>query len=384
MKKHTFFLCAAAGLLALVSCSKNPVEEPTKHAPTVPLTVTIGPEGLTKSAFAERKDYQISSVQIFVFDAQNKMETDFFTEVAPVDNTVSVDIATFTGLKTVYAVINAPRITLRKDLPLASFEGRVSDLTDNSPTNLVMVGKNQVTVLEYDKNKNSNATHQTLNMYVKRLAAMIVLDKVTVDFTGTSLEGASITVKEIYLKNVVGKCHLGLSGNTEAAKSAVVPLPLNETEQNSVTNWYNVITKQATGAPAVTVDTQELALTTVNGGDGNDVYRCLFAYPNQTVTDSHAAYNSSNPDTWTVRKTRLVIKAFVSKPSIIPEPGTYTDYVFDLPVLEANRVYHVSKIKITMLGKDNDNYDDNLQDGKLYPAITVDDWTDTAPLDFEF
>lgn len=384
MKKNTFFLCAAAGLLALVSCSKNPVEEPARLTPTVPLTVTIGPESLTKSAYSERKDYQISSVQIFVFDDQDKMENDFFTDVTPVDNTVSVDIATFTGPKTVYAVINAPRITLRKDQLLSTFEGRVSDLKDNSPTKLVMVGKNQITVQEYDKNKNPNATHQTLGIYVKRLAAMVVLDKVTVDFTGTSLEGGSITIKEVYLKNVVGICHLGLNGITENAKSAVVPISLNETEQKTVTNWYNVITKQATGAPDVTVDTQEIALTNVAGGDGNAVYRCLFAYPNQTVTDSHVAYNTSNPDTWVARKTRLVIKAFVSKTSVIPGPGTYTYYVFDLPVLESNRVYHVGNIKITMLGKDNDDADDDLQAGKLNPAITVDDWTETTALDYEF
>lgn len=384
MKKHISFLCAATGLLALVSCSRTPVEEPAGLAPTVPLTVTIGPEGLTKSAFSERKDYQISSVQVFVFDGQDKMETDYFTEVTPVNNTVSVDIATFTGPKTVYALVNAPRITLRKDQPRSTFEGRLSDLKDNSPTKLVMLGKNQITVQEYDKNKNPSAEHQTLTMYVKRLAAMIVLDKVMVDFTGTSLEDASISIKEIYLKNVVGICHLGLSGNTVDLKSTVAPLPLTEAEMKTVTNWYNPITKQATGAPAVTVDGQEIPLTIVNGGAGNNVYRCFFAYPNNTVTDSHDAYNPSTPASWVPRNTRLVIKAFVSKTSVLSDPGVYTYYVFDLPKLEANHVYHVSKIKITMLGKDNDEADDDLQAGKLNPVITVDDWTDGDPLDFEF
>ena len=104
MKKHISFLCAAAGLLALVSCSRTPVDEPAGLAPTVPLTVTIGPEAATKSAFSERKDFQISSVQVIVFDGQNKMETDYFTEVTPVNNTVSVDITTFTGPKNVYAL----------------------------------------------------------------------------------------------------------------------------------------------------------------------------------------------------------------------------------------------------------------------------------------
>lgn len=384
MKKHTFFLCAAAGLLALVSCSKKSVEVPAGPTPTIPLTVTIGPEGVTKSAFADRKDYQISSVQIIVFDGQNRMETDYFTQVTPVDNTVSVDIATFTGPKTVYALVNHDRLTLRKDLLMAAFEMTMSDLNENSPTKLVMVGKNQVIVQEYDKNKNPSAEHQSMNIYLKRLAAMVVLDKVKVDFTGTSLEGATFTIKEMYLKNVVGKCYLGLDGFTNNLKTGVAPEALDSDDYADVSNWYNVITKQASGAPAVTVDTQEMALTKVAGEDDNDIYRCFFAYPNLTATDSHNSYSPSSPSGWVARKTRLVIKAFVSKASVINDPGTDTYYVFDLPVLEANHVYHVSKIKITMLGKDNDNYDDNLQAGKLNPVITVDDWTDTAPLDFEF
>lgn len=384
MKKQTVFLCAAAGLLALVSCSKNTSEEPAGLVPNCPITVTIGPEAATKSAFSERKDFQISSVQVIVFDGQNKMETDYFTEVTPVNNTVSVDIATFTGPKNVYALINHERLTLRKDMLMAAFENTLSDLNENSPTKLVMVGRNQIVVEEYDKNKNSSAAPQQLNIYVKRLAAMVVLDKVKVDFTGTSLEGATFTIKEMYLKNVVGKCYLGLDGYTKDSKSTVAPYPLEEDENSDVSNWYNVITKQATGAPAVTVDSQEIALPNVSGGDGNNVYRCFFAYPNLTDTDSHAAYDPSSPDSFVARNTRLVIKAFVSKSSVIEGTGTYTYYVFDLPMLKANHVYHVSKIQITMLGKDNDNSDDNLQAGKLHPVITVDDWTDTTALEFEF
>ena len=384
MKKHPIFLWAAAGLLALVSCSKNTAEEPAGLVPTCHLTVNVGPEATTKSAYSERKDYQISSVQLIVFDAQNKMETDYYTDVTPVNNTVTVDIATFTGPKTVYALVNHERLILQKDMLMDDFEYSMSDLNENSPTKLVMVGKNQTVVLEYDKNKNPSAGPQTLNVYVKRLAAMIVLDKVKVDFTGTSLEGATFTIKEMYLKNVVGKCYMGLDGLTKENKTTVAPFPLGSAANNNVENWYNVITKQATGAPAVTVDSQEISLPVVNGSEDNDVFRCFFAYPNLTATDSHVPYYPSTPSGFVPRNTRLVIKAFVSKTSVITDPGTDTYYVFDLPLLKANHVYHVSKIQITMLGKDNDNNDDNLQAGKLHPVITVDDWTETAPLEFEF
>ena len=385
MKKNVLFFLAISGLLAMVSCRRSTAEEPSAGlVPTCPLTVTIATDPSTKSAYADRKDYQISSVQIIVFDGQNRMETDYFTTVTPTDDPVSVEISTFTGPKNVYALINHERITLGKDRLMAAFENTLSDLNENSPTNLVMVGRNQVVVNEYDKNKDPDAEPQEVNIYLKRLAAMVVLDKVTVDFTGTALEGATFTIQEMYLKNVVGKCYLGLDGYTNSHNKNVAPYPLEEEDTDDVDNWYNVITKQATGAPAVTVDTQEMSLSNVSGGDGNTVSRCLFAYPNPITTDSHKAYNPSASLEWEARKTRLVIKAFVSKSPVITNPGTNTYYVFDMPVLEANHIYRISNIKITALGKDSDNTDDNLQAGKVNPNMITDDWTPTTTMSFEF
>ena len=385
MKKNVFIFLAVTGLLAMVSCRKSIAEEPAAGlVPTCPITVTIATDPATKSAYADRKDYQISSVQIIVFDGQDRLETDYFTTVTPTDDPVSVEIGTFTGPKIVYALVNHERLTLEKDMLLDDFEYSMSDLNENSPTKLVMMGRNQLVVQEYDKNKNPSVAPQTLNIYLKRLAAMIVLDKVTVDFTGTTLEGASFTIQEMYLKNVVGKCYMGLDGLTKEADTSVKPYPLEEEVNGDVTNWYNVITKQATGAPAVTVDSQEIAISNVSGGDGIAVSRCLFAYPNLTSTDSHVPYNPSNPSSFVARKTRLVIKAFVSKSSVITNPGTNTYYVFDMPVLEANHIYRISNIKITALGKDNDVNDDNLQAGKVNSNLTTDDWTPTTTMSFEF
>lgn len=377
MIKHILSFTASVALLGLLSCSQEPAPEHLQATVGGRLTIEIGPEPSTKSAYSERQDNQISCYQVLVFDAQGRLETDYYSEITPTSNSVSVNIATFTGTKTVYAVVNYKRLTLAKDYSLSTFEALTSDLKDNSPTKLVMVGKNEVTVTEYDKNKNPSAAPQSMSIYVKRLAAMVVLDKITVDFSKTSLAGASFSIQEIYLKNVVGKCHLGLSGLTGSENADVLPNALDNDEHTNYDNWYNKGTKQATGAPEVTVDSWSHNCPEVAGGAGNALGRCLFAYPNKTTTDSHDSVFSQ-------RMTRLVIKALVTKADVTPAGGVSTYYVFDLPVLLSNRVYRVSKVDITMLGKDNDDSDEDLQAGKVSPMITVDNWVDAAPLNFEF
>lgn len=378
MKTLIPLLSAAAVTLCLLSCGKSAAPEYSgSPLPGGMLTINLTQDEATKANYANRQDSQINSYQIFVFDSAGKMETDYFTEVSHSNLPISVKIATFTGAKTVYALINHARMTLAQDFTLSAYEELLSDLSENTLTNLVMSGKNQITVTEYDKNKNSTASPQNLTIYVKRLSAMIVLEKMTVDFTGTSLEGATFTIQELYLKNVVGKAHMGLNGLTSTKNSEVAFKPLTDAEHTNYAYWYNKKTKQA-GAPAVTVDVWNGSCPNVSGGSGNALNRCLFAYPNRTAGDSHN-------DTFDQRKTRLVVKAKVQKADVTTGTnGVDTFYVFDLPALEANRVYRISNVLITMLGKDDDNNDDDLQAGKITPFVSVDDWTETTTLTYEF
>ena len=127
----------------------------------------------------------------------------------------------------------------------------------------------------------------------------------------------------------------------------------------------------------MTRDACDIGCGNVSGGDGNVLNRCLFAYPNRTGGDSHSG-------SFDQRKTRLGIKAHVQKDGVTPAGGIDTYYIFDLPVLQSNRVYRVSNVHITMLGKDDDDSDADLQAGKLSPVITVDGWTNTDPLTYAF
>lgn len=375
MKNTLFFLTGAALIAAAISCNKpaDAVFHDGAASGAININIGIPDDQFTKSAASEMKDYQINKIQVFVFDAAGKLETDYFESLSPVATTnYNVTLATFTGAKTVYAILNHNRIALRPKVgTLSNLETMLSDLSDNSATNLVMSGKNEITVTEYDKNKNAAAVPQTLNIYVKRLASQILVDKVTVDFTGTELEGGTFSISQIYLKNVVGKAPLGVQGLIATSNSGILPIVLGDGDHNTTANWYNKNTYE-TGCPAVIYDNTSIAATSV-AGTSTALGRVLFAYPNKTNADSHA--ESFGP-----RHTRLVIKAHVKKDPV--DDDTY--YVLDLPVLVANNIYKITDFKITMLGKSDDNKDDNLQAGRITPTITVDPWTGTTNLSYEF
>ena len=383
MKKNTILIMAFAATLAAMSCNKNaPVAESTPEAvPDATLSVNIAMDNqATKAPTSEVKDYQINKVQVFVFDADNKLETSYYEGGLSKNTTHSVKIATFTGAKTVYVLVNHNRITKFKPhtTTVTNFEAELTDLSMNTPSSLVMSGKNTVTVGKYGINGAVGTDTQinSVSVYVKRLASMIILEKLIVDFTGTDLEGGTFTVKQLYLKNVVGKARIGVDGDTGTAESAALPLAIDNATHAAAENWYNKGTLQATGAPAVTFENDLSISCDVSGGE-TTLGRHLFAYPNRTDADSHA-------ETFSQRHTRLVIRANVKAASGYSDFNSDTFYVFDLPQLVANNIYRITSVKLTMLGKDDDNKDDDIQAGKIQPVITVDPWIDTTNLTYDF
>ena len=366
----------------MTACQKSApgVEPLSEPQPDAALTVNIGMENEdVKATTAQVKDFQINKVQVFVFDASSKLETSFYEQDLDKNITHSVKIATFTGVKTVYVLVNHDRITKFKPhtTTITNLEAELVDLSMNTPSSLVMSGKNTVTVGKYGSNGTAgiDAEIQAVNVYVKRLAAMVQLDNITVDFRGTDLEGATFTVEQMYLKNVVGKARLGVAGLTGTAASAVLPLAIEDATHTDYDNWYNKGTLQASGAPEVTFENMSVGCNVA--GSATAMGRHLFAYPNRTTGDSHA-------DTFNQRHTRLVVKAHVKAAAGYSDFDGDTFYVFDLPVLVANNIYRITSIKLTMLGKDNDDKDDDLQAGKIQPTITVDPWNGTTNLTYEF
>lgn len=381
MKKISFFFLTAAALIGAFSCNKNvtaPEQPVLADLPNGSLTVNIGAADETKAALTAMKDMRINSVQVFVFDANNRLETDVYKDGLSDDNSTQVTINTKTGAKTVYALINHSRLNYTVGSAgklLSEYEATLTDLSQNtSETDLVMTGKNTVNVTDYN-NMGQGGTPQAVNIFVKRLVSRVQLDGVTVNFNGTSLEGADFTVQKIYLKNVVGKSPIGMQGltGTSDATSSILPILLPDGQYDESANWYNKMKEEA-GAPAVIWDSYTKACNVAN--TKTDLERVLFAFPNATSGDSNNA-------TWGKRHTRIAIKAHVTKPLVGIDKDTY--YVLDLPVLVANTVYEIDNINITQLGKDDDSSDEGIKVGKETYTITVDPWNPSIThLNYEF
>lgn len=396
MKKHFLFLSAALLLAGAASCSKN-ADSPLAPAekadiPSGRISVQVGIPDEEAKALANSssvKDFQINSVQVFVFDnaamagnGTEKLETDYYySPSTPATNSVSVTFNTATDMKIIYVVVNKARMyRTRGSYTVADFEAELTDLAENSLTGFVMVGRTDLLVTEFDKNKNPNQAAQAVNVWVKRQVAMVKLSAITVDFSHSSLAGANFTLTGMYLKNAVGRSRLGLNGNTDSAAAAASFLPLTQAQFSNGDFWYNKHTRTS-GSPALLYDDAcNDACSTAN--ESSSIGRCLFTYPNRTLpsADSH-----SDAATWVPRLTRLTIKAHVSKNSngVVLDQDTF--YTFDLPAVEANKVYNIQNIRITQMGKDNDDKDTDLQGGQIAPTISVAPWdSDVFNLNYEF
>lgn len=382
MKKHYSLLLAALSVAFLFSCTRTPVlpheEEPFLEGPTGIISVQLQtPSSETKAA--SLADNDVKSVQLFVYTSDGTLETSKYFA----DYTAGTDlkITAKTGPKTLYVVLNADRLNFsrmsRFDSPSTSGADDLADLAKNTADKLIMVGKKTVDVKEYDPNKTSSPVTSDVAVHVKRLTSKIVLDKLTVDFRSTVLEGGSLDIQQIYLVNVVGKSPYGVSdeGDGSAAKGNPVALP--SSHFSTMANWYSKGTF-SDSAPAVTFDNYSSNLSCNVSGTETAINRSYLAYPN-----SADEYQTSASVTSPVH-TCLVIKAKAKSGSMIDTPiDKTTYYTFDLPKLEANKLYRITNINITMLGADNPG--ERVTTGKLNPTITVDEWTDgMVNLEYDF
>ncbi len=373
MKSVFSFLLSASLLASLFSCQKNPAAEVGEEVlspdgPTGIISVSIKtPVTETKSPTTE--DNAVKSVQLFVFTPDGKLETSKY-----VDNytpSTELRITAKTGEKTLYAILNSKRLHFTK---VSSFEqpleAELNDLAENTREKLIMVGKNQVKVEEYNS---LTHTESKVTVPVKRLVSKIVLQKVTVDFQGTTLENGSFSIQDVYLVNVVGKAPYGV-------KDSGSPIALYETGFfGTMAHWYSKATYSGT-APDMTYDLNYNKIcSNVNGGQ-TDIGLSYLAYPNNATQPQNGTRET---DITQPVMTALVIKAHVKS-------GTYSDaaidqdtyYTFDLPQLEPDKQYLITNITITMLGAEKPG--ERVTSGKITPVIEVDPWTEDINISYDF
>lgn len=383
------YVWAALAAFGLASACNRQVEDiPLQHA--LPETAETGlvqlqvnlpeaPGVLTKvdgNAAQNTLERKVNTLQVFVFKkngsapASNPLETDKY-----VTGTTAATLNTLTGNKSIWAVVNAPRLyAIRTEQDL---QETVSSLKENRADNLVMSGQAQVNVLQYNASASGNVGSVTpVDLTVSRLCARISLHTVAADFRGTSLEGASLTLLEAYLVNV-------------PASVCLDGTPLSASELSSGTAWYN-FRKLGTSADELLLnDTNKLlkesglsiSISTSDAVVGTAVDKYFYVYPNVSST-------KGDDESPSARMTRLILHMYIGATADGRE-GRDSYYSFNVPVygsgktLEGNHIYDISKITLTAEGSPVPPPFPDMEYGKVNASISIGEWGGTETLLYE-
>lgn len=361
MKRYFSLALALLAAMGILSCTKtqNPVLSVT---PAQTLSVPEGSGILnisledpqTKSQQSSVQASKVNTLQVFIFDLESgKKETDKYIS----DGSSNASLTTLTGEKSVWVVVNHEKIQVENKEDLTQ---TISYLKDNSITNFQMSGyNNNVTVTPLDPETNPYGNNVSVPVY--RLASQISLKKVKVNFTGTAMEGFTFTIKDLYLKNVLGVAYMD---QTSTLLSAAY--------------WYNKMVFESSDVDALVSDLNiNPGISCPTNGTEVTLNRSYYAYPNPCAND----FNTSP---WMSRHTRLVMHAVVSGSVGGTQKEYNTYYVFTLPKLVFNHTYDITSVNITMLGKEDDDDDSDTVTGKANVTIQVNGWTETTNLTYEF
>ena len=322
------FLAAVAATLCTVACNKNmeilrSAQNDTEIAGQAgndgqlcELRVGIKGAWETKSTTITAADeVKVNNLQVLVFRG------DALDAYGSVDDASEITLSCTAGEREVYAVVNAP--SLAEISTRTALLATTSMLSQNSSDSFQMIGNKSVTLPQAN----------TITVDVTRMAARIVIKKITRAFTVSSLAAKNFTVDEIFITNVAGDINFG------------------KTASPSV--WFN---KQAYASEQAAFTYDAPAATIANNAN-YDTDHTFFAYPNAADDNSSA--------TWSPRRTRLVLKTTLGS-------DTYY-YPITLPVLESNKSYEIENLTLTRPGSDNPDQPVSFQDATF--EVNVLPWT---------
>lgn len=242
--KFCFAACVAA--LAMIGCNEKIAGLPSGDEEIVPvgedevrLTVDVSdPQTRISGTYTDKK---INKVQLFVFDKLGVLET------TATSTTPSVSLTCKNGEKHLVALVNTH--TLNDVKTLDDLSNRKVDLKDMSEANEVMVG------CIFDTLRVNKNVHLT----VDRLAAMVVINKLAVNFVSQQYFQKPVTIKAIYLTNVAGeRCYM---------------------TDTPTTFWYNEGGYDPLTCPAVICDELEDEVI-ISGAQPSYNAHYFYCYPN--------------------------------------------------------------------------------------------------------
>lgn len=320
--KNIFQIIAAAVLaMCMAGCNEKPgAEVPGER--TVRTTVRIEGSGETRATgVTQAQEEDIRSLQLFVFDESGAKE--FYLNAGA---SVTGDVVTKEGRKTVMAVVNAP--DLESVATRNALLTRTSLLSDNSLGSMVMTGEAEAVLQDGG----------SISIPVTRIISKVMIKKVTSGFTSSTNASKEFRIKSIYLLNVAGD-------NTYAA-----------TSEPSI--WYNKLQDgyndtECKSFPLLS-DSVNMTIPFQSSYTADHSFYC---YPNLISAESFEP-------AWRPRHTMLVVDATLGSDRVY--------YPIELPVIGRNKCIIIEELIITKKGSDQPYIP--VQDGSCSVAVQVVPW----------
>ncbi len=255
----------------------------------------------------------INNLQLFVFDEHGTKE--YYVNAG---SSMTAEIVTKEGRKTIVAVVNAP--SLENTGSKTELMDRPTYLADNSLGSLIMTGEVDAVIQREGR----------ITIPVTRIISKVTIRKIT-SALSASLSSKELKIKSIYLINVAGD-------NKYSASSAP-------------TSWYNKLYDGRNDSGCRTFPLlSDPVNSIISANSSYSKEHSFFCYPNLTQDETFDS-------TWSPRHTMLVIDALLG--------GEQTYYPIELPVIGRNKCIIIDELILTRKGSD-------------YPYVPVSDEDCTA------
>ena len=336
MKRILNYLTVA--VLAAACTVNGPVPDDAGDG-RVTLTVNLDPTG-TKSIPDNGTDKTLNNYQVLVFNHRNELEAS--TDI--VTSSLQAQLRVLPGTKRVWAVGN---IGNNKITPssLSDMSSAVLRLGDNDQADFLMSANDQGAV----------TTSLDMTLPLKRIVSKVVIEKIVRDFTNEDYAAIPLTIKRIYMSNVVGDSDFG--------------------GENGGAVWYNrwgIVDDSQHQPEAVStlIMADNINASLPNSGSYSTKHT-FYVCPNATTTDAFGATIVDGEKVWTPRHTRLVVECDYN--------GNTCYYPITLPhssdpnnpgTLQGNMVYKISQLTLK-------------RPGSTDPDIPEDEVTSQVPYTFK-
>jgi len=245
---------------------------------------------------------KVSNVQVFVFNG-NAIDG-----YGTIDNAKTLSVSCTAGTRDIYAIVNASSLA-----SVTTKEALLKSISTLKEGTYEMIG--------CETSKKIEKT-SSISIDVNRIAARVVVRKITNSLSSPALQNQSFEVKKVYLSNVATKAEY----DGVALTSGQV--------------WKNQFGYQASNNLA-SFTNDDVTSGSVTKGNAYMTSHFLYAYPNAA---DYIPYTQGA--SFTARRTMLVVRIKIGE--------TLYNYPIVLPALQSNKTYEIKDLIISRPGNKDD------------------------------